>query len=82
MLEIQQLRRCLRCVGKGTVADTERQAYIARVYLSLDNDEIGQKAAQRISNTLMEKSICNRILAPSRKDWNEDLLFLRKEEAR
>ena len=54
--------------------------YITKVFICLDNDEIGQKAAQRISNALAEKNICNKILVPSRKDWNEDLLFLRKEE--
>lgn len=50
--------------------------------ICLDNDEIGQKAAQRISKALADRNICNRILVPSRKDWNEDLLFLRKEEAK
>lgn len=56
--------------------------YIQKVCICLDNDEIGQKAAQRISKALEEKNICNRILVPTRKDWNEDLLFLRKEEAK
>lgn len=53
--------------------------YITKVCICLDNDEPGQKAAQRISKTLEEKNICNRILLSTRKDWNEDLLFLRKE---
>lgn len=56
--------------------------YITKVSICLDNDEPGQKAAQRISKALTEKNICNKILVPSRKDWNEDLLFLRKEEAK
>ena len=56
--------------------------YIQKVYICLDNDEVGQRASQRISRALAEKNICNRILVPTRKDWNEDLLFLRKEEAR
>ena len=56
--------------------------YITKVCICLDNDEPGQKAAQRISKALEEKNICNRILVPTRKDWNEDLLFLRKEEAK
>ena len=56
--------------------------YITKVFICLDNDEIGQKAAQRISKALAEKNICNKILVPTRKDWNEELLFLRKEEAK
>lgn len=56
--------------------------YIRKVYICLDNDEIGQKAAQRISKALAEKNICNKILVPTRKDWNEDLLFLREEGAK
>ncbi len=56
--------------------------YIRKVCICLDNDEIGQKAAQRISKALAEKNIYNRILVPTRKDWNEDLLFLRKEETK
>lgn len=53
--------------------------YITKVCICLDNDEPGQRAAQRISKALTEKNICNKILVPTRKDWNEDLLFLRKE---
>lgn len=53
--------------------------YITKVCICLDNDEPGQRAAQRISKALTGKNICNKILVPTRKDWNEDLLFLRKE---
>lgn len=56
--------------------------YITKVYICLENDEVGQRAAQRIFKALVEKNIYNRILVPIRKDWNEDLLFLRKEEAK
>ena len=56
--------------------------YIQKVCICLDNDEPGQRAAQRISKALADRNICNRILVPTRKDWNEDLLFLRKEEAK
>ena len=56
--------------------------YITKACICLDNDEPGQKAAQRISKTLGDKNICNKILVPTRKDWNEDLLFLRKEGAK
>ena len=53
--------------------------YITKVYICFDNDEPGQKAAQRVSKALSEKNISNKILVPTRKDWNEDLLFARKE---
>ena len=56
--------------------------YITKVCLCLDNDEARQKAAQRISEALTEKNIQNQILVPTRKDWNEDLQFLRKEGAK
>lgn len=56
--------------------------YITKVCLCLDNDEPGQKAARRISKALGDKNICNKILVPTRRDWNEELLFLRKEEAK
>lgn len=56
--------------------------YIQNVCICFDNDAPGQKAAQRISKALADKNICNKILVPTRKDWNEDLLFLRKEEAK
>lgn len=53
--------------------------YIQKVCICLDNDEVGQRASRRIARALAEKNICNRILVPTHKDWNEDLLFLRKE---
>lgn len=56
--------------------------YITKVCICFDNDEPGQKAAQRISKALTEKKIQNSILVPTRKDWNEDLLFLRKEKGK
>ncbi len=56
--------------------------YIRNVRVCFDNDMPGQKAAQRISEALNEKNIRNSILVPTRKDWNEDLLFSQKEEAK
>ena len=55
--------------------------HIQKVYLCLDNDEAGQKAAGRISKQLTEKGIANELLVPDRKDWNEELLHYRKGEA-
>lgn len=57
------------------------QPYIKQVYLCLDSDEAGQTAAKRIAEKLEKKSIKHEILVPSHKDWNEDLLQLRKEGA-
>lgn len=54
--------------------------YICKVYICLDSDEPGQKAARRISKTLTDKNIENEILVPTHKDWNEDLLCSRKGE--
>ena len=53
----------------------EGRPFIRNVCICLDNDETGQKAAQRISKALTEKNIRNQILVPTRKDWNEDLLL-------
>ena len=55
--------------------------HIQKVYLCLDNDEAGQKAAGRISKQLTEKGIENELLVPEQKDWNEELLHYRKGEA-
>ena len=53
---------------------------IGYVYLCLDNDEPGQKANQRISDKLFTQGIPHEILIPTRKDWNENLLFIEQEE--
>ena len=45
---------------------------INTVCLCLDNDEAGQQANRRIADKLTEKGIRTEILAPARKDWNED----------
>ena len=56
--------------------------HIQKVYLCLDNDEAGRKAAGRITAKLTKKGIPNELLVPDRKDWNEELLHNRKEEAK
>ena len=53
---------------------------IQKVYLCLDNDEAGQKANKRISDKLFTQGIPHEILIPTRKDWNENLLFIEQEE--
>ena len=55
---------------------------IKKVCMCFDNDEPGQQAAQRISRALTEQNISNEILVPKAKDWNEDLMILRKEQAK
>ncbi len=54
------------------------QPNIRMAYLCFDSDAPGQRAAKAISGRLRDKGIKHKILVPSRKDWNEDLLFLRK----
>ena len=53
---------------------------IDTVYLCLDNDEAGQAANKRISDKLLMQGIHHEILIPTRKDWNENLLFIEQEE--
>ncbi len=52
---------------------------LKNVKLCLDSDEKGQLAVKRISNGLTIKGIEHEILVPSRKDWNELLLYGEKE---
>ena len=53
---------------------------LQEVFLCLDNDEAGHKAAKRISDKLFLKGIKSTILVPNGKDWNEDLLTQRATE--
>ena len=55
---------------------------IKDIALCLDNDDGGKKATKRIQDKLTEMGIKHEVLVPIHKDWNEDLLFLRKEEAK
>lgn len=52
---------------------------IQEVYLCLDNDNVGQKAAKRISDKLFVMGYKTEILTPTYKDWNEDLITAQKE---
>lgn len=50
----------------------ERVPTLTTVHLCLDNDEAGQKAAQRMSSQL--ESVCTvKRLSPCLKDWNDEL---------
>ena len=51
------------------------------VYLCLDNDSAGVKATQRIKDKLNKMNIETKILVPINKDWNEDLLMLKKGDS-
>ena len=53
---------------------------IKTVCLCLDNDEAGHKANKRISDKLFTQGIQTKILVPSHKDWNEDLLYPEESE--
>lgn len=54
---------------------------IKMVYICFDSDEPGQTAAQRISDKLFLRGIKSEILIPCHKDWNEDLVSIRRTEA-
>ena len=60
----------LQCLKDNPKLDT--------VYLCLDNDSAGDKATQRIKDKLKELNIETKILVPISKDWNEDLIMLKK----
>ena len=53
---------------------------LKEVFLCLDNDEAGHKAAKRISDKLFVRGVKTHILTPIGKDWNEDLLVMRARE--
>lgn len=53
---------------------------ITDVFICMDNDEPGQRAAKRIAEKLGEEGIKATILVPKHKDWNEDLLCLSQAE--
>ena len=57
--------------------------YIKRIILCLDNDEPGQAAVLRITESLREKGYNNvKVEIPKHKDWDEDLQVLSGHYAR
>lgn len=52
---------------------------LERIYLCLDSDDAGQKAAKRISDRMRFSGLKTEILIPIHKDWNEDLLLNESE---
>ena len=63
------------CCGTSIqpVLEQLRRQDIDSVYLCLDNDSAGQKAAQRMEAELSERGIYVEIVVPTLKDWNDDL---------
>ena len=60
----------------------ETQPQLEEVTLCLDNDEAGQAAARRIAGELLnEWNVTVSAEFPSQKDWNDELLTNRQEEA-
>ena len=53
---------------------------LKKVYLCLDNDDKGQKFDKLIAEKLFEKGVASKILIPTKKDWNEDLLAQQTEQ--
>ena len=52
---------------------------LEKIYLFLDSDDAGQKAAKRISDRMRFSGLKTEILIPIHKDWNEDLLLNESE---
>lgn len=71
-----QTHSYVACCGVSTkpVLEQLHRNDISCIYLCLDNDEAGHKAARRIEEQLSEMDIRTEILTPKLKDWNEDLL--------
>lgn len=52
---------------------------IRTIVLCFDNDEAGKLATNKIKDNLVIHGYEVKVLTPTLKDWNEDLLFYRKE---
>lgn len=52
---------------------------LEKIYLCLDSDDAGQKAAKRIFDRMRFSGLKTEILIPIHKDWNEDLLLNESE---
>ena len=70
-----QSQSYVACCGTSIqpVLEQLRRQYIDSVYLCLDNDSAGQKAARRMEAELSERGIYVEIVVPTLKDWNDDL---------
>lgn len=70
-----QAHSYVACCGTSIqpVLEQLRRQNIDCVYLCLDNDAAGQKAAQRMEAELSERGIYVEIVVPTLKDWNDDL---------
>ena len=74
------------CCGTSAQPVLERLRQNPRldtVYLCLDNDDAGNDACERMTETLEEMNLEVQRLCPQRKDWNDDLCakFEKKEKA-
>ena len=47
---------------------------LSQIFLCLDNDSAGQSAARRIQEKLQSENREVKLLVPTYKDWNEELL--------
>jgi hypothetical protein len=67
--------------GKALFHSLMEHSYLRLPLLCLDNDKAGSEAAARIRGDLIRTGYSDvRILTPSLKDWNEDLLLARRYE--
>ena len=70
-----QSQSYVACCGTSIqpVLEQLRRQDIDSVYLCLDNDAAGQKAARRMEAELSERGVYVEIVVPTLKDWNDDL---------
>ena len=67
ILRVKALFQCLRDAPQ-----------LSQIFLCLDNDSAGQSAARRIQEKLKSENREAKLLVPTYKDWNEELLYRRE----
>jgi len=66
--------------AKALIYQLSEHPHIKSPFICLDNDMAGRDAASRISRDLLALGYPDtKILTPSMKDWNEDLLLIKSE---
>lgn len=64
ILRVKALFQCLRDAPQ-----------LLQIFLCLDSDNAGQSAARRIQEKLKTENREAKLLVPTHKDWNEELLY-------
>lgn len=64
---------------KALIKSLEDNLQIRKIKLCFDNDDAGKLATEKIHKKLFASGYDVEVLTPTLKDWNEDLIFYRKE---